>query len=126
GIESDAWLAERLVDRGALHDGADRGAILRGHAVEPVGGDAGTGARHVLWHEAWIAGDVPRPMPRDRASIEIVAAADIEADHELDALAGVEILRAAGPACQKRDAPDESEASRVQTGQGHLSRSILL
>ena len=69
---------------------ADRGAVLRRDVVEPVRGGAGAGARHVLRHEGRIAGDVPRPVARHRAGVEVVAAADVEADHQLDALAGEE------------------------------------
>src|SRR5262245_34534753 len=56
-------------------------------------------------------------MPRYRAGIEIVAAADVETDHELDALAGVEVLRAARPAQRQRKAGEcneSGEASRVR------------
>jgi hypothetical protein len=44
------------------------------------------GARHVLRHEDRIARNMLGQMPRDGAGIEIVAAADIEADHQLNFL----------------------------------------
>src|SRR5262249_59777770 len=64
-------------------------------------------------------------MPRHRAGIEIVAAADVETDHELDALADVEVLRAARPAVRKRNARQRGESSKANCLR-HLSPFALV
>ena len=67
--------------------GADNGAVLRRRRSRVVARPAGAGARHVLRHDGRMAGDVLADMARDRRRIEVVAAADREADQEGDSLA---------------------------------------
>ena len=74
-------------------------------------------ARHVAHDDRRIAGNVPRKMPRDRAGIDVVAAADIVADDEVDGLAGVEILRGRGRRGER------SCGGRDQIGQVRLAAS---
>jgi hypothetical protein len=58
------------------------GAVFGRNVVEPVRRPAAPRARHVLRHEDRIARNMLGQMPRDGAGTEIVAAADVEADHQ--------------------------------------------
>jgi hypothetical protein len=61
--------------------------------------DAGTGrarARHVLTAIVGLP-ECDRQMARNRASIDVVAAAGIAADHKLDGLAGIVVDGGRGP-----------------------------
>ena len=55
------------------------------------------GARHVLHDDVGIAGDVPLQVRRQRAGVEVVAAADIGRDDQRDVVALVELLRRSAP-----------------------------
>src|SRR5262249_51477013 len=92
GVEANTRLAQCLVDGRALYQRANSGAVLGRHAVEIVSGSSGARARHVLRYHDRIAGNVPGPVARHRAGVEIVAAAYIEADDELDGFAREEIV----------------------------------
>src|SRR6185369_17734427 len=48
GLELRALGAEQRIEAGAAPDGADRGAVLRRHVVEPVGEPQAAGALRVL------------------------------------------------------------------------------
>src|SRR5262249_30415565 len=64
---------------------------LGGEGVGEGGRGAAAGARLVLGDDGRIAGDEAIEVPRDHAGIDVVAAADVAADDEIDGLAGVEI-----------------------------------
>ena len=83
--------------------------------VDEGRGLAAAGARHVLDHDARLAGDVPRQMPRECARIDVVAAAGIAADDEFDGFAGEEILRGGGGGHECREDGGERDPTRVDT-----------
>ena len=67
--------------------------------------------RHVLRNHSRIAGNVVRHMTRERAGIDVIAAAGAEPDQQGDGLAGVEI----GIRCQRgRGNHDRSREGRIQ------------
>ena len=57
-------------------------------------------ARHVLRHDRGLAGNVAPVMARERARIDVVAAAGRRSDQEIDALAGV-VIAGRGGACER-------------------------
>ena len=66
------------------------------------------GARHVLRHEDRIARNMLGQMPRDGAGIEIVAAADIEADHQLNFLPAKKLASCAAADSIGRSTPSSA------------------
>jgi hypothetical protein len=68
------------------------------------------GAGHVLRNDRRIAGDMLSDMTGDEASIDVVAAAHLPADHQLDALAAVEAREIVGRAAA-------GEAGKLQQGE---------
>ena len=80
-------------------DQAEGGAILGREIVEIVGRDQAAGARHVLYDDGRIAGDIPADMARQQATKDVEAASRPIADHERNGFALVELfdgLRARG------------------------------
>ncbi len=93
-IEQDLrLLLEQRPHHCARHDAGDDGAVLGRDLGEEAGGAAGAGARHVLDHDAGLARDVTVEVARQRAAVDVVAAGRAGADDEVDAAAGVVVLR---------------------------------
>ena len=59
--------------------------------IQIIGHLDAAGADHVLRHQCGIAGDVRLHEARQQPRLEIVAAADIDADIEVDGLAAIEV-----------------------------------
>ena len=83
------------------------------------------GARHVLRHQSRIAGDVLAHVARQRAGIDVVAAARRETDQHLDGAALVEVLHRIGGHRLRRGGDDrrrgcgEHVPFAVRYAQGH-------
>ena len=95
-VEGRAAFQQRI-DAGGAREGAEgacRPWAPRSRCSSPRLQRAG--ARHVLRHDGRIAGDVLADVAGEMPRVEVVAAADREADHEVDGLALVELLDASG------------------------------
>jgi hypothetical protein len=55
--------ADERLDRKPAPDHADRRAVPRRRVVKKVGEPQASGARHILWHNGRIAGNMPAHMP---------------------------------------------------------------
>ena len=104
-IEGIALADEERIESDAAADRADRGAVMRRHAVEIIGKTQAAGAFEVLRHQRRIAGNMPAEMPADHPRIKVISAADAVADIKVDGAALVEIAHRVG----------ESRAERNQT-----------
>src|SRR5947207_353701 len=91
GLELRALGAEQRIERNAAADGAEHRAVLRRRLVEPIREPQAPRAFHILRHDDRVAGKVLSDVPREKARIDVVAAADAVADVELDHLAFVEL-----------------------------------
>jgi hypothetical protein len=76
----------------------DDRSILGRDGIEEGGRAAAAGAGLVLWHDAGTARNEAVKVAGDQPGVGVIAAADVAADDEIDALAGVEILGA----CDRR------------------------
>ena len=76
----------------ARRENADSGAVLRRDVVEIIDQLERARARHVLRHDLRIAGNMAAEIARQRAAIEVVAAAGGKADQHVDGFAGIEII----------------------------------
>ena len=95
-------LARVELDAGIVGDQSDQcnvaaeqregGAVLRRQRVEVVGRAQAAGARHVLHHDAGIAGNVAADMAREQTREAVIAAAGAVADDQVDLPAAVEIF----------------------------------
>ena len=86
--------AEQRIEIGAAREAAEGGAVLGRDGVEEVGGLQAAGARHVLHDNIGIAGNVASDVARERAGVEVIAAARRIAEDEVDVPAGVELCDA--------------------------------
>ena len=99
----------------------ERGAILGRHLVDVVGGLEAAGARHVLRDELGIARNVATHMARQRARIDVIAAAGTKTDQQLDGFAGIKIrLRRDG---RRRRERKRKQARAKRAMQTHLKVS---
>src|SRR5262249_29490285 len=95
-------------------------AVLGGDIVQVVGGTESAGGRHVLWHDRRIARNVVAEVSRDRARINVVAAADRSRDDEADLLALVEIGDCIGAGKgREQGRQHRGESKRGKTCGGH-------
>ena len=83
--------AEQRIEIGAAREAAEGGAVLGRHRVEEVRGFQAAGARHVLHDDIGLAGNVASDVARERAGVEVIAAARRIAEYEVDVPAGVEL-----------------------------------
>ena len=92
GIELRVRLVvEQRPDDGARHQRSERRAVLGRHIADEDRRAAAAGARHVLDHDGGIARNMPAQIAGDRAGIDVIAAAHVRPDLEIDGLAGIEI-----------------------------------
>src|SRR5262249_10236448 len=126
--------AEQRLEHHARRESGDRRAVLGGDVVEVVDRLEAAGARHVLRDELGVAGDMAAHMARERARIEVVAAAGAEADEERNRLAGIEVgfgrrrryrQSKAGrkPSCEPSRERDQDGAARDDLHAGPLMPS---
>src|SRR5205823_1923979 len=73
--------------RGRSCENADLGQIFGGEIVDEARRPQRSGARHVLWDDARIAGDEAAEVAREGASISVVTAARPVADLDCDGFA---------------------------------------
>ena len=105
GIELHALGADRLRRRKIVAEHADVGAVARRLREQVVRHLDAAGAGHVLRHHGGIAGDVLAEVARDQPRLQVVFAADADADQHVDGLAAVEIgdrLRVGRDAVKRR------------------------
>jgi hypothetical protein len=93
-IELVALADQERIEGDAAADGAERRAVLRRHAVEPVGEPQAAGAFHVARYQGRVSGNVRAHVTADHARIKVVGAAGRVADIFVDIAAFVEIGRA--------------------------------
>ena len=90
-VELRSFAAEQWVEAGAAPNRAEHEPFLGGDVVKPVGESQAAGTIHVLRGDDRIARNVIAEMAGDQAGVDIVAAADAVADHQVDGLALVEV-----------------------------------
>ena len=112
---------EQRLDAHPAPDHPDLGAVMPGDVVQVVGGHHAGRARHLLQDEERMPGQVAAQMRNDEAAVEFITAAAGAADHELDLLAGEELLDRLG-ACRQRT----ERAERGGTTQRRDSRNPVL
>ena len=123
GVELGAAVEQRI-DAGGAGEGAEIRAVLRRRGEDIVCGFERAGARHVLRHHGRVAGDVLADVAGEMASVQIVAAADREADHHVDGLALVELLRALGVG-RKRGSRQSRQAQRSESAHSALQIEVV-
>src|SRR5215813_13876279 len=67
-------------------EGADDGAVLRGHGIKVIGRLQAAGAAHVLRHNRRVAGNMLAQMPRHQSAVRVITAANAVADEERNGL----------------------------------------
>ena len=90
-IEFDSGFTQQLLQSDAAQVMADGETVGLGDLVKIVGGDDRAGAGHVLDDHRRIAWNMFAEVTRQRAGVEIVAAAGGEADDDADGFALVEV-----------------------------------
>ena len=118
-VELDAGLPERLVGRRRLAEHREHGAVLGRDLVEPVGGAAAAGARHVLCDHRRLAGDVLAEITREEFAIDVVAAARAIADDQAHGLAAIEVGDVVGCADAPRGADSQHGRKRCKSPKHH-------
>ena len=107
-------IEQRTHDR-AGKDRADDRAVLGRDAVDEGRGAAAAGAGLVLRNDGRIARNETVEMPADDAHVDVVAAADVAADDEVDALAGVVVRGRRGRRDQADGGRGDGERARSRT-----------
>ena len=91
GVVLGAVGADRLHGDQRVREHADGGAVLRRDRIEEVRHLDPAGADHVLRHQHRVARDMRTHMASEQPRLEVVAAADVDADIHVDGLAPVEV-----------------------------------
>ena len=93
-VELIAFADQERIEGDAAAEGGEHRAILRRHAIEPVGEAQAAGAFHVARYQGRIAGNMRAHVAADHAGIEVIGAAGRVADIFVDIAVFVEIGRA--------------------------------
>jgi hypothetical protein len=80
-------------------DHADGSAVARRDREQMIGRAHAAAAHHVLHHDRRIARNVLAHVAGERTRINVVAAAGVGGDHEIDGLTLVEIRDLVGGGC---------------------------
>ena len=111
-VEGRAAFQQRI-DAGGARERAERGAVLRRGGVDEIRRAQRAGARHVLRHDGRLAGDVLAHVAGEMAGVEVVAAADREADQQVDRSCPCRTPRRSGP---RRAAGMRERGRRAESG----------
>src|SRR5262249_4783775 len=90
-VEGRAALQQRI-DAGGAGERADGPAVLRCRRIDEVRGLQRARTWHVLRHHGRVAGNMLADVAREVPTVQVVAAANREADYQIDGFALVEFL----------------------------------
>jgi hypothetical protein len=90
-IEAHASVTKQDLERDRPLHGADDGAIFGRDLIDIVRGNDRAGTRPVLHDDRRLTRNMPSQVTRYRTRSEIVAAADIRPDHDINRLSLVEL-----------------------------------